>query len=233
MILFRTFSRRMKHLFCSKLLNVLSLLHSTAGGHALVMRHYNIPFSPMVFVPFMGAVIAMKDQPKDAWQDAIIAFGGPALGSAGAAVVAVGASATDSQLLYALADFGYMVNLFNMLPIGSMDGGRIAGALSPYAGVVGLAMGGGLVATGVIQNPIMYLILLAGGWSTFQRFYDPAGHRPPHYYNITPAQRGILGGCYFGLIGALMAGMAANSVHKKPPEELQGYRELSFDEREF
>lgn len=114
-----------------------------------------------------------------------------------------------------------------------MDGGRIAGALSPYAGVVGLAIGAGLIATETIQNPIMYLIMLAGGWSTFQRFYDPAGHRPPNYYNISSTQRGVLGGCYFGLIGALMAAMAANAVNKKPPEQLQRYKELSFDEREF
>ena len=211
------------------------VLQTLAGGHALVMNHYKIPFSPMVFMPFMGAVIAMKDQPKDAWQDAIIAFGGPVLGTVGAAGVAVGAQATDSQLLYALADFGFMVNLFNMMPLGSMDGGRITGALSPYAGIVGLGMGGSLIAAGVIANPIIYLVMLAGGWSTFQRFYDPAGHQPsPNYYKITPTQRGILGGCYFGLIGVMVAGMAVNGVNKKPPEEIRRqYQELSFDDREF
>ena len=187
----------------------------------------------MVFMPFMGAVIVMKDKPKDAWQDAMIAFGGPVLGTLGAAGVSVGAQMTDSQLLYALADFGYMINLFNMMPLGSMDGGRIAGALSPYAGVVGLGMGGGLIATGAISNPIIYLIMLAGGWSTFQRFYDPAGHAPANYYKITSQQRGILGGCYFGLIGAIVAGMSLNAVNKKPPEEIRRYQELSFDDREF
>jgi len=175
----------------------------------------------------------MKDQPKDAWQDAMIAFGGPVLGTVGAAGVAASANLTDSQLLFALADFGYMVNLFNMMPLGSMDGGRIAGALSPYAGVVGLGMGGGLLYTGVITNPIMYLIMLSGAWSTFQRFYDPQ-HHPPNYYKITPQQRGILGGCYFGLIGVIVAGMSLNAVHKKPPEEIRRqYEELSFDERHF
>ena len=189
----------------------------------------------MVFIPFMGAAVAMKDHPKDAWQDAMIAFGGPALGTVGAAGVALGAQATDSQLLYALADFGFMVNLFNMMPIGSMDGGRITGALSPYFGVVGLGMGGGLIATGIISNPIIYLVMLAGGWSTFQRFYDPAGHQPyPNYYKITQAQRTAVGTCYFGLIGVMVAGMAANSVNKKPPEEIRRqYEELSFDERHF
>ena len=73
----------------------------------------------------MGAAIVTKQLPRDAWEDAVVGYGGPALGSLGAAGVAVAAHLTDSQLLYALADFGFMINLFNLLPIGSMDGGRI------------------------------------------------------------------------------------------------------------
>lgn len=49
---------------------------------------------------------------------------------------------TSSPLLFALADFGFMINLFNCIPLGMMDGGRICGAISPYAGVVGLGIGG-------------------------------------------------------------------------------------------
>jgi Zn-dependent protease len=128
------------------------------------MHQRGIPFSPAVFIPFMGAVIVTKQMPRDAWEDAIIAAGGPVLGSLGAGVVAIGAAATDSQLLYALADFGFMINLFNLMPIGSMDGGRIAGALSPYASVAGVGMGGVLAYHGMVQNPLFYLILLVGGY---------------------------------------------------------------------
>ena len=174
------------------------------------MMRYGVPFSPMVFLPFMGAVIAMKDHPKDAMQDALIAFGGPALGTVGAFGVALGAQSTDSQLLYALADFGYMVNMFNMLPIGSMDGGRILGACSPYAGVIGLGLGGGLIYTGQVGNPIFYLIMLAAGWETFQRFYDPAAHQIPNYYKITPMQKTGIAVGYAGLIGVMMLGMAVS-----------------------
>ena len=204
-----------------------------AGGHGLVMLRYGLPFSPMVFIPFMGAVIATKDHPRNAWQDAMIAFGGPALGSAGALGVATAAAMTDSQLLYALADFGYMVNMFNMLPLGSMDGGRIAGACSKWTGVVGLTGGAGLIYAGAVSNPLFYIIMLAGGWSTFQRFYDPTGGMPPGFYNITPMQRGIIGAGYFGLIGAILAGMSMNAVNKKSPEQIKRYQELHFDEREF
>ena len=55
-------------------------------GHAVMMRRYGVPFSPMVFVPFMGAVIAMKDEPRNSYEEAMIAFGGPVLGSVAAAV---------------------------------------------------------------------------------------------------------------------------------------------------
>ena len=83
----------------------LTLVHET--GHALVMRHLGIPFSPMVFMPFMGAAVAMKKHPRDAWEDALVALGGPVLGSVGAGAVAVAAHSMDSQLCYALADFGF------------------------------------------------------------------------------------------------------------------------------
>lgn len=201
----------------------LVLVHET--GHALVMIQRNIPFSPMVFVPFVGAVIAMRQQPRDAWEDALVAFGGPALGSLGALGVAVAANSTDSQLLYALADFGFMVNLFNLLPLGSMDGGRIAGALSKYAGVAGLGLGGVLAYSVPIVNPLFYLIMLTGGYETFQRFYNPL-HVPPNYYKISRSQRVTLTAGYFGLISALVLAMGINGQNRKPPEVLMSEREM-------
>jgi len=56
----------------------------------------------------------------------MIAFGGPVVGTAAAAALAVTGAAFDSNLMIALADFGFMINLFNLLPIGNLDGGRIA-----------------------------------------------------------------------------------------------------------
>lgn len=104
---------------------VVGLIFVHECGHAAVMHARGIPFSPMVFIPFMGAVIATRQQPRDAWEDALVAAGGPVAGTAAAGAVAIAAASTDSQLLYALADFGYMVNAFNLLPIGSMDGGEL------------------------------------------------------------------------------------------------------------
>jgi len=201
----------------------LLLIHET--GHALVMRQLGYPFSPMVFVPFVGAVIQMNKNPRDAWDDALVALGGPVLGSMGAAGVAVAAHATNSQLLFALADFGFMVNLFNLLPVGSLDGGRVVSAISPYAGLAGMGLGGAIAYSGAIQNPIFYLVLLSGGYETFQRFYNPH-HLPPNYYKITNAQRGAMTTGYFGLILSLLVAMDANQRYRKSPEQLVQEKEM-------
>ncbi len=100
----------------------LILVHES--GHALVMKKLGIPFSPMVFVPFMGAAVAMRKRPKDAYEEALVAFGGPVLGSVGALGFAGAAHVMDSPLLFALAYFGFMINLFNLIPLGMMDGGE-------------------------------------------------------------------------------------------------------------
>jgi Zn-dependent protease len=197
----------------------LILIHES--GHALTMKKLGIPFSPMVFIPFMGAAVAMRKRPKDAYEEALVAFGGPVLGSVGALGFAGAAHVTDSQLMFALADFGFMINLFNLIPLGMMDGGRICGAISPYAGLVGLGLGGTMAYQGMISNPIFYLILMAGGYETFMRFYDPLGHAPPNYYRITAGQRAAITAGYFGLAGVLFAAMAWNQQYKLPPEVLQ------------
>jgi Zn-dependent protease len=171
----------------------------------------------LVFFSSVGAAISMKDQPRDAWEDALIASGGPIAGTMASCAVAVAANVTDAQILYALADFGYMINLVNLLPIGSMDGGRWVGALSKYVGVAGTGLGGYMAYTGAFSNPLFYLIVLAGAYETFWRFYDPH-YLPPNFYKITSTQRAILTGGYFGLIAFLLTAMAANQREQKPPE---------------
>jgi hypothetical protein len=65
----------------------------------------------------MGAAIMMKSHPQSVEHEAMVAFGGPVLGTAGAMAVAAAAASTDSQLFYALADFGLMINLFNLVSL--------------------------------------------------------------------------------------------------------------------
>ena len=201
-------------------IGMVGLIFVHECGHAIVMRYYGVPFSPMVFVPFMGAVISMKERPKNSFEEAIIAFGGPVLGSAAALVVAGAGYTTDTQILYALADWGLMINLFNLLPIGSLDGGRICSAISPSIGVLGLAGGGALIYYGTISNPIFYLIMMAGTYQTTSRFmgWEEA---PEDYYKISYQNQGTLFGAYLALVAALLLAMKENNSRRKTPSQLR------------
>jgi len=96
--------------------------------------------------------------------------------------------------------------------------------------VAGLGLGGLMVYTGSVQNPIFYLVLLAGGYETFMRFYDPT-RMPPNYYKISSTQRAVLTGGYFGLVAALIVAMDANQRFRKSPEVLMREKEMSWDHR--
>lgn len=182
----------------------LMLIHES--GHALMMLYKGIPFGPMVFIPFMGAAVEMKRRPNNCYEEAQVAMAGPVLGSVGAAAFAMAGLALDSQLLLALADFGFMINLFNLAPIGSLDGGYVLGALSKWALVLGLVGGGALAYSGAVTNPILYLILVLGGVSTFKRFTASDG-LPPSYWKLTAGQRLTISVSYFGLLVSLLVAM--------------------------
>ena len=79
----------------------------------------------------MGAVIGMKKMPEDAWREAKVALAGPLLGSVGAAAVWAAGSYYHSHFLSALAFIGFFINLFNLIPIVPLDGGRAVAALHP------------------------------------------------------------------------------------------------------
>ena len=197
-------------------------------GHLAAMRHYGMKFSPMVFIPFMGASIMMQSSPRNAWEEAIIAFGGPVFGGAAAGVMSVYAMQYDSQFAYALANWGYMINLFNMLPVGQMDGGRIANSISPYFGMTGLAGGWYLAYEGITGNPIFYLILMMG---TFEQGSQLLGYKEVHqHYRLNYGRQGTLAAAYVALIAALFAGMAVNDVKRKTPKQIEREKQYGWNE---
>lgn len=203
-------------------------------GHAVVMHRYGVPFSPMVFIPFLGAVIAMKEEPRNAFEEAMIAFGGPVAGSAAAVGVAVLGNVYDSQFLYALADFGLMINLFNLLPIGTLDGGRIGVAISPWMGVAGLGVGGLFIFNGVISNPIFYLIMLGGTYTSASRLLGWEEKPNKDYFNIGAADQSMVFGAYAALIAGLVYAMRENNKNRKTPNQLKAAQEgLAYNSDEL
>jgi Zn-dependent protease len=174
---------------------LLILVHEM--GHALAMRRMGIAAGAPVFIPFVGAVIAMKEMPRDAYVEAVVAIGGPLIGTLGALVCLGVALLTGSLFWYALASTGFLINLFNMIPISPLDGGRIVGVISRWLWVVGYAVGIGVfLAT---KSPILFLILLLGLFSLGRVIRGPH----PEYYQVPPTKRLRIGAAYFGLLAFL------------------------------
>jgi len=182
---------------------LLLLLHEC--GHLVAARQFGLKVGWPVFIPFMGAFIALKDAPKNAWIEAWVGIGGPLLGSL-AALVCHGAGVwLNLPLLVALAWTGYWLNLFNLTPIGQLDGGRIATALSPWLWVPGLGIMGWLAWTQP-TNFILWLILLLSLPRIFSLFRKRTDEEQ-RFFEVTPSQRATMALMYFGLIAALFFGM--------------------------
>jgi Zn-dependent protease len=173
-------------------------------GHALEAKRQGIPISAPLFIPFLG--------PKDAWREAQVALAGPIVGSLGAAAVWWYGEATDNNLLIALAFTGFFLNLFNLLPIVPLDGGRAVAALHPAFWLVGLV---GLAAlTFFAPNPILILILAVSAFELWNRWRGRGTAEGREYYRIAPWQRVAVAVVYLGLAAALGVAMSASYIER-------------------
>lgn len=100
---------------------LLILVHEL--GHYLEAKRQGLKVSLPVFIPFLGAYVALRDVPFDPWRNAKVSLAGPLVGGLGSLAVLVAAS--GSRLLLALAYTGFFLNLFNLVPVGILDGGRL------------------------------------------------------------------------------------------------------------
>jgi len=151
---------------------LLILVHEL--GHFVEAKRQGLNPQLPVFIPFLGAYVALRNQPFDPWQNALVSVAGPAAGGIAALACLVYGSATDSDLLLALAYAGFFLNLINLVPIGFLDGGhilrswrvlragggraspadarRLAGVVGAYSIALAAALAIGMVASHVPQN---------------------------------------------------------------------------------
>ena len=102
---------------------LLILVHEL--GHYVEARRQGLHPALPVFIPFLGAYVALKNVPFDPWRNALVSLAGPVAGGAGAGVVLAVGEAQDSRFLLALAYVGFFLNLINMIPVGFLDGGHL------------------------------------------------------------------------------------------------------------
>jgi Zn-dependent protease len=189
---------------------LLLLVHEM--GHVLQLRREGIKASAPMFIPFLGAVIATKSLGRNALAEARVGLAGPVLGSLGAAALIPIASATGSDLYTALAFTGFFLNLFNLLPVVPLDGGRAMAALSPWMWLIGFAALVGLMF--VFPNPIMLLILLFGGMESWRRWQARKSPGSQEYYRVAPRHRLLVAAVYIGLIALLALGMTETHIER-------------------
>ena len=179
-------------------------------GHVLQLRREGIPASAPMFIPFLGAFVAMKQMPKDALAEARVGLAGPVLGSLGALGAWGIYELTAEPLFLGLAYVGFFLNLFNLLPMLPLDGGRAVGALSPVFWLVGIVAVVALVV--VTLNPILIIIAFLGATELWRRWRTRNTPEGQAYYKVEPKNRVLVALAYFGLIAILTAAMAATFV---------------------
>ncbi len=195
-------------------LGFVALLFVHEMGHVLQLRREGIPASAPFFIPFLGAVVAMKRLPDDAAAEARVGLAGPVLGSLGVLAPLALWGMTGNELFQALAFVGFFLNLFNLLPVLPLDGGRAMAALSPWVWVLGVAA---LVVLMVVWfSPILLLVLLFGGFEVYGRFKawrrkDPASMR---FHTVTPRNRTLILATYLTLVVTLSIGAYATYLPK-------------------
>lgn len=217
---------------------LLILIHEL--GHGLAARLTGLPVSAPVFIPFVGAMIALKEAPRDTFQDFVIGVGGPLAGSLGG-VLCLALSQTLggewAQLFYVLGYFTLVVNMFNLIPVWQLDGARITapfrGPMWPLALVLlGVATFWVAGETGHL-NPLVLLVLVGGGYQAVRRALQrrhaarrggtalqqltaerlrAADERDD---GVTNPRRWISWGSYVGLTGALI--VAAHLLYVRLP----------------
>jgi Zn-dependent protease len=190
----------------------VALLFVHEMGHVIQLRREGIEASAPMFIPFLGAVVWAKSLGDNAAAEARVGLAGPVLGSLAAAALIPVADATGNDLFRALAFTGFFLNLFNLLPVVPLDGGRAMAALSPWMWFVGFA---GLVAlVFVFPNPIILLIVLFGAMETWRRWQERKSPAAREYYRVSPRDRLLVALVYLGLILLLALGMAETHIER-------------------
>jgi len=172
---------------------LITVIHEI--GHAVVMRRKGLRVGFMVFIPFIGGAVTLKDQPRSAYDDAQIGLAGPIAGTlASLASLAIWKS-TANPLYLLIAFVGFGINLVNLLPIGMLDGGRISAAVTKWMWV----FGGGVLIYKVVKqpNPLLIVILLL---AAFQVYASIMREKEDRFYEVTPAQRTVIALVYFALV---------------------------------
>jgi len=167
-------------------------------GHVFALRKYGIAASAPMFIPFFGAMVRMKQYPHNVGEDARVGLAGPIWGLGAAVFAWACALATGHPIWYAIAHTGAWINLFNLIPIWQLDGGRGFRALTRKQR--GIALGTALIMWMLTSETMLLLISIGAGYRLFSKDY------PEEPDNMALTQ-------YIGLVVLLSLLVIMSSAH--------------------
>jgi Zn-dependent protease len=174
-------------------------------GHVIQLRREGVKASAPMFIPFLGAFVAMKEMPKDAGAEARVGLAGPVLGTIGCLVPLALWLITDEPFWQAATFIGIFLNLFNLLPILPLDGGRAMAALSSWIWAIGFLLFLGVLV--LYPSPVLILVVLFGGMETWRRWKQRKSPEAREYNRIPMSTRVAVAVVYLGLVVVLGIGI--------------------------
>ena len=190
----------------------VALLFVHEIGHVIQLRREGVRASAPMFIPFLGAFVAMKEMPKDAGAEARVGLAGPVLGTLGCLVTLALWGITGDEFWQAATFVGFFLNLFNLLPILPLDGGRAMAALSSWIWAIGFVLFVGVAV--LYPNPIIFLIVLLGGLETWRRWKQRKTPEAQEYNRVSKGTRVAVAVVYLGLVVVLGVGMELTHLER-------------------
>lgn len=178
------------------------LLFAHEMGHFVAARQCGLDVGAPTFIPFVGAWIALKDQPLDVRTEAYVAIAGPLVGTVAAVAVYLWSRWTGSTLLLAIAFAGLFLNLFNLLPVSPLDGGRITAIISPRVWLLGAPI---MLAMLLYRpSPVLAIVAIIAIPQLIKAWrYDPKAPENVAYYGVPLQTKLEYGGLYLALTAYL------------------------------
>jgi len=157
-------------------------------GHYIAARQKNLNVGLPTFIPFVGAWIQLKEQPRDAETEAYVAYAGPFVGTLAAFATYYYGRHFNSGLALALAQAGFLINLFNLIPLHPLDGGRITSVISPKLWFLGVPL---LIGVWLYHpSPVLILVAISAIPQLIRAWkYDPTAPENQAYYNVKSSVR--------------------------------------------
>ncbi|MEJ2142455.1 MAG: site-2 protease family protein [Gammaproteobacteria bacterium] len=177
---------------------VLIFIHEM--GHYIAARQRGLNVSLPAFIPFVGAWIQLKELPHSVETEAYVGLAGPYAGTIASLVCYLVADQLNSQLLYAISYAGFIINLFNMLPLSPLDGGRITAIVSPKMWFIGVPL---LIALFLYQPSPLYILVAILAIPQLLAARKLRGDNNDQYYDVSLNDRVNYAIWYLGLVALL------------------------------